>query len=509
MTTLAIRPTRRHRPVEPTRLAWPFRVWLVLELLFGVVGFTAVFLSPQDTATNFAWTIRPPVMAAVLGAFYLATAVMLIGVAWARGWEEVRGIVVAAGAITSLMLVDTLLHWDVFSVGTPPFWIWLVSYVVPPPMLAGIFWWQQRRAIPLGARPTAPLPSWFRGLYGINGAVLVVVEEVLHVAPGLLVGHGPWAMTALTVRTQSGWLIGVGLLLLMVAWDGDSMQARFAVLMPLALGPALVFQLVRFGDQVDASNPALLVIVVDLLVLSAAATWMWLRYLRMPQLATIGIGGASVFLAALLVMPALRPDLDPMARWVAEYARGPLGWIMIVAYVALAAAVWTLARGLAAAGGFGRLGPVLLGMAGVGALVAAVLPQDFTTPGAAVTTIGTIRQLVLVPVFLSLFTALFLITRRFRGRPGFAAFHVPALVLTSVAVAALAVTFVADPSWRGLMTRIYDIAWTAWLLTTAILLRRQHGRMVRVRAVPAFTAAPERFRAERRHTPTRAAARCR
>jgi hypothetical protein len=41
-----------------------------------------------------------------------------------------------------------------------------------------------------------------------------------------------------------------------------------------------------------------------------------------------------------------------------------------------------------------------------------------------------------------------------------------------VAVAALATTFVADPSWRGLMTRIYDVAWTIWLLTTAILLRR-------------------------------------
>jgi hypothetical protein len=472
MTTLALAPTALDRVVEPTRLGWPFRVWLVLELLFGVIGFVAVFVSPQNTAANFAWTIRPPVMAAVLGAFYLATAAMLAGAAYARGWEEVRAVVVAAGAVTSLMLLDTVLHWDVFAVGTPPFAIWLVSYVLPPPMLAGIFWWQQRRAVPMGSRRTAPLPSWFRRLYGISGAALVAVEATLHVAPGLLVGHGPWPMTALTVRTQSGWLIGLGLLLLMVAWDGDWLRARFAVLLPLALGPALIFQLVRFGDQVDAGNPALLVIMVGVLALSAAAGWMWLTHLRVPQLATIGIGGASVFLAALLVMPLVRPDLDPMARWVAEYARGPLGWVMISAYVALAAAVWSLARGLAAARGFGRLGPVLLGVAGGGALVAAVLPQDFTTPGAAVTIIGTIRQLVLVPVFLSLFTALFLITRRFRAHPAFASFRMPGLVLTSVAVAALATTFVADPSWRGLMTRIYDVAWTIWLLTTAILLWR-------------------------------------
>ena len=189
-------------------------------------------------------------------------------------------------------------------------------------------------------------------------------------------------------------------------------------------------------------------------------------------MATVAAAGAAVFLAALVAMPLLRPDLDPMARWVAEYARGPFGWIMIVAYVGLAVAVWSLARGMAVAGGFGRVGPALLAVAGLGALVAAVLPQDLTTPGAAVTTVGTIRQLVLVPVFLSLFAALFLLSRRFRGRPGFAPFHRPALVLASVSVAALAVTFAADTSWRGMVTRVYDIAWTVWLLTTAIRLRR-------------------------------------
>jgi hypothetical protein len=57
-------------------------------------------------------------------------------------------------------------------------------------------------AVPMGARRTAPLPPWFRRLFGISGAALVAVEATLHVAPGLLVGHGPWPLTALTVRTQ-------------------------------------------------------------------------------------------------------------------------------------------------------------------------------------------------------------------------------------------------------------------------------------------------------------------
>jgi hypothetical protein len=400
--------------------------------------------------------------------------VMLVATAWAAGWEEVRAVVVAAGAVTSLLLLDTLLHWDVFAVGTPAFAIWLVSYLLPPPLLAGIFWWQQRRAVPLGAPGPAPLPRWFRRLCGLNGAALTAIAAVLHAAPDLLVGHGPWALTALTVRTQSGWLIGLGLLLVVVAVDGDRRRARFALVLPLVLGPALAFQLVRFGDQVDAGNPALLLLMVDLLVLSAAAGWILLTHLGVRPLAGLAIGGAATFLAALVAMPLLRPDLDPMARWVAEYARGPLGWIMVVAYVGLAVAVWSLARGLAAAGGFGRVGPALLAVAGVGALVAAVLPQDLTTADAAVTTVGTVRQLALVPVFLSLFAALFLLTHHFRGRPAFAALHRPALALASLSVAALALTFVADPSWRGLVTRGYDVAWTVWLLAAAVQLRRSH-----------------------------------
>ncbi len=240
----------------------------------------------------------------------------------------------------------------------------------------------------MGTRPAEPLPSWFRRMCLITGAAFVVVEGLLYVFPDLLVGVGPWAFTPLTVRTLAGWLFGLGLALLMIAWDSDWRRARIVALLPLSLGPAFAFQLVRFADQVDWTNVWLIIDLVVLTMLSAATAWMWLSRTSVRRLARLATLGAAIFLGALLIMPVLRPDLDVLTRWVAEFARGPLGWIMIVAYVALAVAVFAHARGLFAVGGFGRTGPVLLAVAGVGAVVAAIMPQDPSDPGIVLVVAG-------------------------------------------------------------------------------------------------------------------------
>ena len=46
----------------------------MVEVLFGLLSILAVFLFPEQTDINFAWPVKPAVMAATLGAFYLAAA---------------------------------------------------------------------------------------------------------------------------------------------------------------------------------------------------------------------------------------------------------------------------------------------------------------------------------------------------------------------------------------------------------------------------------------------------
>jgi hypothetical protein len=266
--------------VGGTSVAWPLRAWLAVEVLFGVAAIRAVFLSPADTRENFAWPIGSVVMAAVLGGFYLATAVPIVCGVFARRWEQVRVVVVTSIVFTSLMLLTTILHWDTFSVGSLPFAVWLASYVLPPPIFAVLWWWHQRRATTAGSDEARPLPPWFRSLCRVNGAAYVVVSTLLFIVPSGLIGRGPWPLTPLTVRTLCGFLIATGVIMLGIAWENDWRRVRLASLMLLVLGPAQLIQLLRFRDQVQWSNLWLLIDGIDFLLFAAIVLWLWIRDAR-------------------------------------------------------------------------------------------------------------------------------------------------------------------------------------------------------------------------------------
>lgn len=261
-----------------TPVSWPLRAWLVVEVFFGVAAISAVFFFPEQTATNFAWTIPAVVMAAVIGAFYLASSLLFVLGLFVRYWENVRVMVLPAAVFSALELLVTFLHWDRFNQGTLPFYVWFASYVLPPPIFAALYWWQQRRASPVGTGVTQPLPRWFRRLCLINGGAYVVVAGALLVAPEGLIAQGPWPFTPLTARALCGWLVAVGLLLLSMALENDWPRARLGSVTLIALGPALLFQLLRYSAQVRWNNPWLLLALVDLLLLSLIMLTMWLRH---------------------------------------------------------------------------------------------------------------------------------------------------------------------------------------------------------------------------------------
>jgi hypothetical protein len=262
---------------DGTPVAWPLRAWFVVELLFGLAAVRAIFLAPDQAHENFAWPITPVVMAAVLGAFYLATGLALVFAIFARRWEHVRVVVVSATIFTTVMLIATVLHWDRFSVRTLPFYVWLASYLLPPPVFVVLFWWHQRRASPIGMHISHPLPRWFRSLCWGNGAAYVAVSALLFLFPRGLIGRGPWAFTPLTVRTLCGFLIAAGLIMVGIAWENDWRRARIGTVMLVALGPALVVQLLRYREQVDWSNIWLLVDGIDFLLFTVIVIGLWIR----------------------------------------------------------------------------------------------------------------------------------------------------------------------------------------------------------------------------------------
>ena len=232
-------------------------------MFFGLAAISTIFLRPQDTANNFAWPIKPDVMAAALGAFYLASASIFVLALFAKTWEQVRVMTLPTAAFSTAMLGATVLHWDKFSVGTFPFVVWFASYVLPPPIFVGLYVWHQRRAAPVGTGITEPMVPWVRTLLRVNGLAVTGIAILGFAVPSVVADVGPWAFTPLTARTLCGWLLAVGLMQVSMAWEGDWRRARLATTMMILLPFALVGQLLRFSDEVDWDAVSLWVLLAD------------------------------------------------------------------------------------------------------------------------------------------------------------------------------------------------------------------------------------------------------
>ena len=142
---------------QGTPIALPLRLWLAVEVLFGIGAVLAIGVSPAETKTNFAWPIQPVVMAAVLGAFYMSSALLFLLPLFAKRWEMIRVMILPTAIFSTVQLIATFLHWDKFSVGTTPFYVWFASYLLPPPIFVSAYIWHQRRAAQPGPSSDSPL----------------------------------------------------------------------------------------------------------------------------------------------------------------------------------------------------------------------------------------------------------------------------------------------------------------------------------------------------------------
>ena len=242
---------------QGTPIAWPLRLWLAVEVLFGIGAVLAIGRDPANSATNFAWPIQPVVMAATLGAFYITSAPLFLLPLLAKRWENIRTMILPTALFSTVQLAATFLHWDKFSVGTTPFYVWFASYLLPPPIFVAAYLWHQRRA-PSHSGPSHDLiPSWLNRLLIICGGLLTLLAVLTFFFPEFLISVFPWQLTPLTARSLSGWLIAVGTIMLWMSRENDRTRARLATPMLILILPALLLQISRFADQVDWGNPVL------------------------------------------------------------------------------------------------------------------------------------------------------------------------------------------------------------------------------------------------------------
>jgi hypothetical protein len=211
--------------------------------------------------------------------------------------------------------------------------------------------------------------------------------------------------------------------------------------------------------------------------------------------AKVAVASSSLFLAVLAALHVVRPDLEPSTHMISEYAVGPAGWLMGVAFFALAGGFAALVFALApfATRPFGRVGLVVLSFAALGALLGGVFPVDPASTPDHQSTRNMMHGIAFAIGVPSTLLAVTLLTVRLWRHPLWRSAR-PTLIATMAAVWLTMIVFAASmaafieyapgPDFLvGWQNRALVVAWALWAFAL--------GRRARtVRAQDAMKSEP-------------------
>jgi hypothetical protein len=193
------------------------------------------------------------------------------------------------------------------------------------------------------------------------------------------------------------------------------------------------------------------------------------------SIATVALVGVAYFVVAIVVLHVLRSDLNPIQRPTSEYAVGPYGWLMTSAFFSMSVASWALVMGLyqgVSQPARSRIGLGLMGLWGVGLLIAMLFPIDLD--GAPQTLSGAIHGINGPLAFLSLTAGVIFVSRRFKYDEAWRPVYRSALILSLVMLAlffATPVSIATESGLAGLFQRVYLVTFVTWFVLTATRLR--------------------------------------
>jgi hypothetical protein len=188
-------------------------IW-VLFVLAAANGIW-LYLLPGHADTDYAWSIKPAINAAFIGAGFLAGTLATGLVLWkARYWRTFSTLPVALWVLATTLALATLIHRDRFFWDYPLTWVWTAVYVGVPFAVPFLVWRQRRYREPT---PEAnPRLTVLRALSVIVGAVLLVGAAALYLDPSLG-KHWPWPLTPLLARAVAAWYALFGTMLVSCA----------------------------------------------------------------------------------------------------------------------------------------------------------------------------------------------------------------------------------------------------------------------------------------------------
>ena len=199
------------------------RILLGAFAVLTALATVALFVLAETTEETFAWTIKPPLTAAFIGAGYAAGFLLVVLSLRARtSWADVRVPVLTIFVFVVLTLVATLVHinrlhfdddfggLDLLAKGAA--WFWLAVYVIVPGRHAGADRGAGTRPRCRSSRP-APGPGWSCAWRSASNrrSCWSSVRRCFQFVPTTATTLWPWELTPFTGRVVAAWLIAFGL----------------------------------------------------------------------------------------------------------------------------------------------------------------------------------------------------------------------------------------------------------------------------------------------------------
>ncbi len=194
--------------------------------------------------------------------------------------------------------------------------------------------------------------------------------------------------------------------------------------------------------------------------------------------------GTAFFVLAVTALHFLRPDYNPATRFISEFAVGPYGYVMTIAFFALGLGILALALGIRRGVTPSRAnsaGSLTLGIWAIGALLAGIFPTDLG--GTPITTTGAIHITASLIAFVAAIAAIFLNSRGFRQDPSWMSYYAASLTVGFAALVTLVILFISvNTGWVGIAQRAFVAVILLWLLSTEVRLRSAARARVRAEA---------------------------
>jgi uncharacterized membrane protein len=178
-------------------------------------------------------------------------------------------------------------------------------------------------------------------------------------------------------------------------------------------------------------------------------------------IAFISLCSLVLFVIIIVSFHFLRPDKNMLSCFLSEYAVGDYGWLMTIAFYALAFAAAMLFRGLLLNTKSSKTSNITLSIFCMGILLAGIFPTDI--PGVPPPTPhGLIHAIAGLFAFISLGISILAWGFVFKKNENWKSFAKPSIFFGAISLVLFIVHFVSPISLKGLTQRIlmvWDISW--------------------------------------------------